>query len=452
MINTHMLKAAILSILLLSCISAVGQVLIHPEPMKGFEQRIRRHVDTLWVVDTHEHLSNPDGLRGSAKADFMLLLQQYTDDDIKSAGMSKPAFARLLTDSLTVPEKWKIVKPYWEKSSNTAYNRAVLITLQHIFGISDLNENTVVSLSQKIKEAYETDWYNFILKEKSRIRYVINDHPDRSWGDPEMFSYTQRFDYLRLDSKEKVEATGKKNGMNIRSLADLEKCLELEFDDAIRKGFAAIKSAEAYHRSLHYEDVTREEAAAALHAVMNNEEQPVSVRKAKPLSDYMMHRMLDLARKYDKPIQIHTGLQAGDGNLIQNSNPALLANLFLKYRDVRFVLLHGSYPYGGELATLAKNFRNVWLDMSWVHIISPSFSERYLHEWLETVPANKIMAFGGDYDNVENVYAHNYFARQVVANVLTEKVRNRYLSEQEAIKIATMLFYTNAVQFFKLDQ
>lgn len=447
-----MMKAAILSTLLFSCISAAGQVLIHPEPMEGFEQRIRRHVDTLWVVDTHEHLSNPAGLRGNAKADFMLLLQQYADDDIKSAGMSKPVFAGLLTDSLTVPEKWEIVKPYWEKSSNTAYNRAVLITLRNIFGISDLNENTVVPLSQKIREAYATDWYNFILKEKSRIRYVINDHPDRSWGDPETFRYTQRFDYLRLDSKEKVEATGKKNGMNIRSLEDLEKCLELEFHDALRKGFTTIKSVEAYHRSLHYEDVTREEAAAALHALLNNGEQPVSALMAKPLSDYMMHRMLNLAQKYNKPIQIHTGLQAGDGNFIQNSNPALLANLFLKYRDLRFVLLHGSYPFGGELAALAKNFRNVWLDMSWVHIISPSFSERYLHEWLETVPANKIMVFGGDFDHVENVFAHLQFARQVVANVLTEKVRSRYLSEPEAIHIASMIFYENAVELFRLDK
>ncbi|HOI49134.1 MAG TPA: amidohydrolase family protein, partial [Prolixibacteraceae bacterium] len=123
-----------------------------------------------------------------------------------------------------------------------------------------------------------------------------------------------------------------------------------------------------------------------------------------PLADYLMHRVLDLARQYNKPIQIHTGLQAGDGNYIENANPALLANLFLKYRDVRFVLFHGGYPFGSELASLAKNFRNVYIDLCWLYIISPSYSERYLHEWLETVPANKILAFGGDYENVENIY------------------------------------------------
>jgi uncharacterized protein len=445
-------KALTIIIFSFFCLFTQAQVIIHLAPANGFENRIREHVDTLWVVDTHEHLSNPAGLRGSAKADFMLLLQQYADDDIKSAGMSKPTFEMLLKDSLSVHEKWEIVKPYWEKSANTAYNRAVMVTLQHIFGFSELSDKTVAPLSQKIRDAYESnDFYTYILKDKSRIRYVINDHPDRSWGDPEIFRYTQRFNYLLLDSRVKVEAIGKQNGITISTLADLEKSLETDFENALSKGFAAIKSAEAYHRSLYYEDVTREKAVHVFQTIMGSGNGPVSPEEAKTLSDYMMHRILDLACKYDKPIQIHTGLHAGDGNYIENSNPTHLANLLLKYRDVRFVLLHGSYPYGGEAATLAKNFRNVFLDMSWVHIISPSFSERYLHEWLETVPAGKIMAFGGDYDNIENVYAHLYFARQIIANVLTEKVRSRYLSEPEAIRIASMLLYENAVDFYKLE-
>jgi predicted TIM-barrel fold metal-dependent hydrolase len=157
-----------------------------------------------------------------------------------------------------------------------------------------------------------------------------------------------------------------------------------------------------------------------------------------------------LALKYNKPIQIHTGLQAGDGNFIQNSNPALLANLFLKYRNVKFILFHGGYPYGGELASLGKNFRNVYIDLCWLYVISPSYSERYLHEWLETIPANKIMAFGGDYENVENIYGHLLFAKEIVGNVLVEKVKNRYFSEGEAIKVAQMMLHENAVNLFQL--
>jgi predicted TIM-barrel fold metal-dependent hydrolase len=143
-----------------------------------------------------------------------------------------------------------------------------------------------------------------------------------------------------------------------------------------------------------------------------------------------------------------------DGNVgyIENSKPAHLVNLFSKYPDVKFILFHGAYPYGGEIGTLAKKFRNVYIDLCWLYIISPSFSERYLHEWLETVPASKIMAFGGDFLYVENIYSHLLFAKQIVSNVLTDKVKDGYLNETEALKIAQMLFHDNAIRILNLTK
>ncbi|MFA5816766.1 MAG: amidohydrolase family protein [Bacteroidales bacterium] len=148
-------------------------------------------------------------------------------------------------------------------------------------------------------------------------------------------------------------------------------------------------------------------------------------------------------------MQIHTGLNGGD---IENSKPTHLVNLFQEYPDVKFILFHGAYPYGGELAVLAKKFTNVYIDMCWLYIISPSYSERYLHEWLETVPANKIMAFGGDFLHVEGVYSHLLLAKQIVSNVLIDKVKDGYLTENEAIKIAQMIFHDNAVRILNLKK
>ena len=221
------------------------------------------------------------------------------------------------------------------------------------------------------------------------------------------------------------------------------------------KDFIAVKVGIAYERSLFFEDVSKEKAEEVFTKIMalhKNDALQYNGSDIKPLQDYMMHRLLDLARATNTPVEFHTGLQAGDGNIIENSNPALLSNLFLKYRDVKFILFHGGYPFGGELSTLAKNFRNVYLDMCWLYIISPSYSERYLHEWLETVPANKIMAFGGDFLNVEGVYGHLLFARQVVANALIAKVKDGYFTENEALKIAQMILHDNAIQLLKLDQ
>ena len=407
-----------------------AQVTIKPAPQLGFEQRIRDFIDTIKVVDTHEHLMNPKEIPNSGMFDFMLFFHHYADDDIKSSGMSKPTFARLLTDSLTVLQKWEIMESYWEKSFNTAYNRVVLLTVDKLFGIKELNEKTVVELSNKIQEAYKTDWFNTVLKDKCNIEFVINDSGDRSFGDSSMFRYTQRFNYFRIDSKEVIDNLAKQNNVTIHSIDELENSLTIEFEKAFEGGILTLKTTAAYFRSLSFEDVSKEKAEK-IFDLIHNSENALPFETVKPLSDYMMHRMLDLADKYNTPVQIHTGLQAGDGNYIENSNPTHLANLFLKYRDVQFILFHGGYPFGSELASLAKNFRNVYIDLCWLYIISPSYSERYLHEWLETVPANKIMGFGGDYHNVENVYGHLLFAKEILGNVLVEKVESRYFSEKD---------------------
>jgi predicted TIM-barrel fold metal-dependent hydrolase len=428
-----------------------AQVRIYPPAKQGYEQRIRSYIDSMRVVDTHEHLMNPAGIANGGMCDFTLLLHHYADDDIKSAGMPKAEFDGLLNGSVSVMEKWNAIKPWWENSKNTAYNRVVLLTIKELFGIDKLDETTVEPLSAKIKEVYKTDWFNYVIEEKCKADFVIVDGNDRSYGDPAKFRYVQRFGYYGFSSKKDFEKLSKQNDMKIQSVDDLTASLEKDFQIAIERGFVAVKNGTAYSRSQFYEDVDKE-TAQKVFAKIQNSNDPLPFDLVKPLSDYMWHRTIELARKYNKPVQIHTGLQAGDGNYIENSNPALLANLFLKYRDVKFILFHGGYPYGGELATLAKNFQNVYIDLCWLYIISPSYSERYLHEWLETVPANKIMAFGGDYHNIENVYGHLLFAKQIIGNVLVDNVKDGYFSEEEAIKLADMMLRDNAVNLFQLEK
>ena len=433
--------------------SLQAQVRIKPLPQPGYEQRISNFITNMKVVDTHEHLEGQQGYSKAGKLDFMLLLQHYSYDDIRSAGMPKQVFGKLQTDSLTVMEKWNILKPYWEGTFNTAYCRAALLTADKLFGVKDLNEKTVEELSAKIKKAYQTDWYKQVLNERCGIDYVVVDGADHTLGNSVIFKYVKKFDYLGIDSRKKIETIAKREKTSINTLDDLVSSLKSEFQEALKNGCVAIKTTVAYSRIIFFEDVkkvTAEEVFAKLLASSN--EALFTFEEVKPLQDYLMYRVLDLARETNTPVQIHTGLQAGDGNYIENSKPTHLTNLFLKYRDVNFILFHGGYPYGGELATLAKNFRNVSIDMCWLYIISPSYSERYLHEWLETVPASKIMAFGGDFRNVENIYGHLLFAKQIVTKVLTEKVRDGYFSESEALKIAQMILHDNAVRILKLDK
>ena len=447
------MKQVLLFLLLAAPLFSRAQVQIRPLPSEGYEQRINDFVNDMKVVDTHEHLMSLTRLKQRTSLDFMLLLHHYSADDIISAGLPSKLFAKLRKDSLTVKQKWDILEPYWESSKNTAYNRAALLTADKLFGINDINESTVELLSEKIKKAYQTDWISHVVNDKCNIEYLIQDSDDRSFG-TKGFRYVVRFDnFIFINSKQQITSIAKRQNISIATLDDLIKALGSAFNDAKQKGLVALKSGLVYNRILNYENTSRGSAAKVFEDLMSSPDATTfTFADVKPLQDFMMHRVLDLARDNKLPVMIHTGLHTGNGNIIENSKPTHLVNMIMEYPTVNFILMHGSFPYGGELTTIAKYFPNAYIDMCWLHVISPSYSERFLHEWIETVPASKIMGFGGDYLNIENAYSHLLMGKQVVAKVLIDKVKDGYMSESEAKNIARMILHDNAVKIFNLSQ
>ena len=245
-------------------------------------------------------------------------------------------------------------------------------------------------------------------------------------------------------------------GIAIHSLDDLLRAMDVALERAINADVVALKVALAYNRSLRFDRTTKADAERVFnrlyrYPVGTTRQAPISWDEAKPLQDYLMHQAIQRAITHDLPIQIHTGIQEGNGNFLANAHPMHLVNLFIEYPQARFDLFHAGYPYQSEMAVLGKNFPNVYLDMCWLHAISPWVARQTLNEWIETVPANKIFAFGGDYIFVEGAYAHAQWARKNVAMVLTEKVETGYLVENEAVELAHLIFHHNAAQFFDLS-
>jgi len=315
-----------------------------------------------------------------------------------------------------------------------------------------LNESTVAPLSDKIKKAYETDWFDRIIRDSCRIDYVIQDGYYMP-GKDSYFRYAKRFDdWILVKSKYRIDSLAINQLDPIFTLEDYVRSLTTAFEKEVKKGMTAVKIFTAYSRTLLYQKVETDAARKVFRSLVNGDEDHViPFRDAKPLQDYMMYQLLGLAEKYNIPVAIHTGLQAGQGNTIGNSNPTLLTTVFNDFPDVKFVLYHGSYPFGGELSALAKGYKNVYIDMNWVYAISPAYAERFLNEWLETVPVSRLMAFGGDCMVVENVYSELKIARRIITNVLCNKVMEGYLSESEAKVIAGMILRGNAAKVYNLQ-
>ena len=425
----------------------------------GVHERIKKAVDDIWLINTHEHLISEDG-RLTLTTDLFYLLNSYVKHDLISSGMKGEDFEFILDSSNPLEERWGKFHPYWEKAKNTGYALCLTIAVRDLFGIGDINEGTYKELNEKLLASNKKGWYKYVLKEKALIDVSILDPLDKivkidNNNSKEYFVKVKRFDNFVLINKNRVNKFEKQANVKINSLTDLLNVLDTEFQKAINEeGIVGIKSGLAYGRILYYEDVPEKEAENIFNK-MFQEGQKLTTDESKKLQDFMMHEVIGNAAKYNLPIQIHTGLCTGNSirKPTQTTNATHLANLFMKYKEAKFVIFHGSYPYMSELTVLAKKFPNVYIDMSWMHVISPAASRQYLEEWLMTVPSNKIMAFGGDFgDVVEGTYGHSVIARKNVTEVLVKLVEDGYCSEEDAILIAKRILRENAMELYKLKK
>jgi predicted TIM-barrel fold metal-dependent hydrolase len=218
----------------------------------------------------------------------------------------------------------------------------------------------------------------------------------------------------------------------------------------LAQGAVGIKIGLAYRRTIRFEKVPRADAERLFDRIVAHLGEGLSWEEARPLQDYLIHQIVRAAIDKALPIQVHTGLQEGNENLLANSDPLHLTNLFIEYREARFDLFHGAYPFTGRALALAKNFPNVYLDLCWLPIISPRAYARVLHEAIETVPLNKIFAFGGDFIIPEGAYGHSVIARRVVSRVLGEKVEDGDLTEEEAVGVAERILRDNPAALYNL--
>ena len=112
--------------------------------------------------------------------------------------------------------------------------------------------------------------------------------------------------------------------------------------------------------------------------------------------------------------------------------------------------MHLAYPWSRELLGMAFVYRNIWLDLTWSLLLSPTHFKLALHEAIEMLPDESRMMFGGDNWHVEETYGTMKLARQLIGEVLEEKLVAGYFSEEDARRLAAKILRENAISFFNL--
>ena len=180
---------------------------------------------------------------------------------------------------------------------------------------------------------------------------------------------------------------------------------------------------------------------------------PQTRRRAKPAPETARRRTTieDVAKLAQVSFATASRVVSGHPGVLTDSYPLLLASIFMEFPRVNSALFHGGFPWAAELGTLGKNFPNVYLDLCWLHIISPRASADALALWLELVPSHKIMGFGGDNRFVESSFGQSRVARRVTAEVLARRVDSGYLSLNDAQQLGRRILHDNAWELFQLD-
>jgi len=429
---------------------------------RSLEERLLKEFEKLEIADTHEHFFDEQERLRQRTDFFAIMAQSYTQADLASAGLPVESSRLIRNEQATDIDRWRAFEPYWKYCRFTGYAQALRLAIRDLYGGKEVSAATIAGINDAIRARNHPGLYRYILRERARIKFCVED--DSCGGcvkipstkdNLEIFVLARRFDkFIVPATPADIRSLEQTTGVSITRLEDLKKAAETNFRQNLSEGMTVVKIALAYMRELLFEEVDGAAAERDFDALMR-QERPIPegfrtafTRPFRRLEDHMFHYVMELADAHHTPVQIHTGLFAGGGNRLTNSKPTHLINTFLLHPRIKFDIFHLSYPYQEELGVLAKSFPNVHADFCWAWVVSPTAARRALSEFLDSVPVNKILGFGGDYKYPELSYAHAAMARRGVAGALSAKVEEGLCSEQEAVDIGKSLLYENAAHLF----
>jgi len=413
---------------------------------------ILQELEAIPVLDTHEHLMQ-ESTRLGMKLDFFTLFDHYCNKDMISAGATEDDIRLLRDKDIPLESRWACFKRFLPAIRTTGFAQSVMITLRDIFGFDDITDASYQAISDAIQLNNKPGRYDEILKNRCNILACVQSGRLGDDGPEYFYHLAPSTEVVDAVTPEAVESLSVKYNKDFSCLQDL-----LDFMSMMLKKWASqdrvlgIKSAHAYVRSLEFLKISCTEAEVIFSRLMRSRGQPISPEERYALQGFLMRELAARAPEYGLPMVFHTGLQTGNNHRITYANPLLLQTLFEDFPETRFDILHGGMPWVRECAVLAKVFPNVFLNMAWMHMISPAQASSALAEWLDMVPNTKIFGFGGDYEIVENVYGHLTLARRNIARVLAEKAADGSYSLAEAGRVGRKLLLENPLDFYFRDK
>ena len=412
--------------------------------------RIKASLDAVPAIDTHDHLRPFDQLPNMDATDRgrgMTLHSIFAGSYYPQIGPLTP-----WAEGMAFDDWWVTARNDFDNARAASFYRYLLPAFRDLYGVDfdTITDEQARQLNAQIFANYQDDeWLIDVITRRANIELMFID---AYWARLQ-FERAYQFSVPVLNVTTLMSGThpsqfsspldspyvfAEQRGLATGSLDDYLHVVETIFQEAVAADAVCLKSTQAYQRTLRYENVPQERAAAAY----GKPAADLSAAQLAEFEDFMFWHVVKLSAKYALPFQIHTG----HGRL-QGSNPMNLLNVIQANSSTKFILFHGGYPWVGETGAIAMRHRNVWVDSCWMPMLSYTMARRAYKEWLETMSSDRIM-WGADTVQAEGIYAATQFTRQCLADALADKVAGGELLEVHALRIGRQILRDNALQLF----
>ena len=346
------------------------------------------------------------------------------------------------------------IREAWDATQFTGYGEAVRLIAEHAYGIDELTGANIASAQEKIKMLRRPGERFRLLHDVANLDHTQTDDklwvcaPDSSGLDFFLYDLSWR---SFCNGEIELEQIHAETGIEVVDLRTLKQGMEAIFAKHAPTAIA-VKAQHAYSRTLNWVERNDVEASAALRKVLTQPAEEIGVETQLCLGDWCWARGVELSIEHNLPFKIHTGYYAGNDRMPISRIPAgNMCDLFACYLDAKFVLMHISYPYTDELVALAKHYRNIWVDLCWAWSIDPYSSRDFLRRFLHAVPSNKLFAFGGDTHWPTSAMAYAIQARNEIRRALEGEIADGYMTEAQAMQIATRIMRDNQYACFDVE-
>lgn len=226
------------------------------------------------------------------------------------------------------------IAAYWPKISTTGYGRAVAITCKALFDF-DYSVDNFSAITERLQSILSdrsaAEVYDYFVKEKANIKWVLQDGYFAPGNEdllqremyPDYYRFAWRMDGLfSITDASPMELLEQVTGISVLSLDHLVRAMNANIDRFKETGeLAALKLGIAYERDLVIGDPSVHDAELAFSRIwkrktfrngLQQNAGAVNAIEARPLADYLIHRLLERANDEDIPVQVHTGYLAGN--------------------------------------------------------------------------------------------------------------------------------------------